>query len=529
MKFIKNLSFLLFSFSLLCTLPMQAATDKYRCMWRDDPATTMVVAWNQISGQRPVLYYDTQNKGQQLQRYTYSQTPNYATKAKGMNNQFARLQNLKPNTVYYVLIADSEGCSQQLSFKTAPDQPTERLSVIAGGDSRNYREARRNANIMVSKLRAHVVLFAGDMTGGDSSKEWQQWLNDWQLTIAKDGRMTPILAARGNHERDNTSIHALFDSPNKDVYYAFTFAGGLLRTYTLNTLLPTGGEQKEWLEQDLNAHVDVQWKLAQYHHTMFPHTREKPEHWEMYKNWAPLFHDQRVDLVVESDAHVVKMTHPIRPSKGIGSDHGFVRDDETGTVYVGEGCWGAPLRGSNDDKKWTMASGSFNQFKLIFVDQSAIEVRTVLVDKAGSAASVPMYDSFQLPTDFPLWQQPEGGVLRIANKQLLAMQAPQKEVVQASVPPAVSPIREPTPLANKKLYANASGAVNVRYELNGEGEVEMNLLNKKMQRVRRSTYLHVNGGTFVEPFQLNGIPKGTYLLILKSGGEVIEKYEIIKK
>ncbi|MEM1324392.1 MAG: metallophosphoesterase family protein [Bacteroidota bacterium] len=528
MKSAQRFSLLLFLTYIWCPFAVQAATDKYRCMWRDDPATTMVVAWNQISGQRATLYYDTQNKGKQPQRYTYSQTPNHYTEAKGMHNQFVRLQNLKPNTVYYVLIADSEGCSRQLSFKTAPDQPNERLSIIAGGDSRNFREARRNANIMVSKLRAHVVLFAGDMTGGDSSKEWQQWLNDWQLTIAKDGRMTPVLAARGNHERDNQSVAALFDSPNADIYYGMTFGGGLLRTYTLNSLIPSGGEQKKWLEKDLAAHTEVQWKLAQYHHSMFPHTREKPENWELYKNWAKLFHEQQVNLVVESDAHTVKMTHPLRPSKAIGSDHGFVRDDETGTVYVGEGCWGAPLRASNDAKKWTLASGSFNQFKLVFVDQSSIEVRTIMVDKAKKTASVPMYDPFQLPQNFPIWQEPKGGVLRIANRGNLSANRPE-ETVQASVPPATSTIRESAPLANKKLYANANGAVNVRYELHTEGEVEMSLLNSKMQRVRRATYLHVNGGIFIEPFQLNGIPKGSYLLILKFKGEVIGKYEVVKR
>ena len=35
------------------------------------------------------------------------------------------------------------------------------------------------------------------MTGGDSNREWKEWLDDWQLTIGQDGRMTPIVPARG--------------------------------------------------------------------------------------------------------------------------------------------------------------------------------------------------------------------------------------------------------------------------------------------------------------------------------------------
>ncbi|MEL6719538.1 MAG: hypothetical protein AAFP82_12550, partial [Bacteroidota bacterium] len=52
-----------FVLSFLYANLISAATDKYRCMWRDDPSSTMVVGWNQISGERTVLYYDTQNRG----------------------------------------------------------------------------------------------------------------------------------------------------------------------------------------------------------------------------------------------------------------------------------------------------------------------------------------------------------------------------------------------------------------------------------------------------------------------------------
>ena len=62
-----------------------------------------------------------------------------------------------------------------MSFKTAPDNPYERLSIIAGGDSRNHRKARCKANFLVSKLRPHAVMFGGDMTGGDIERQWKVW------------------------------------------------------------------------------------------------------------------------------------------------------------------------------------------------------------------------------------------------------------------------------------------------------------------------------------------------------------------
>jgi hypothetical protein len=46
---------------------------------------------------------------------------------------------------------------------------------------------------------------------------------------------------------------------------------------------------------------------------------------------------------------------PVKPT-----DMSFgVRDDATGTVFVGEGCWGAPLRTASDTKAYTRDAGSF--------------------------------------------------------------------------------------------------------------------------------------------------------------------------
>ena len=81
---------------------------------------------------------------------------------------------------------------------------------------------------------------------------------------------------------------------------------------------------------------------------MRPHYASKSEGDDEYLNWAQLFYDHAVDLVIECDSHIVKRTHPVRPSTATGSDEGFIQDDVAGTVYIGEGCWGAPLRSADD-------------------------------------------------------------------------------------------------------------------------------------------------------------------------------------
>ncbi|MFK8104233.1 MAG: fibronectin type III domain-containing protein [Saprospiraceae bacterium] len=394
----------------------RALSTKYRCTWQDDPATSMVIGWHQQRGSQPVVYFDLVDWGSDRQNYAYQQSPDRVVQYRGMNNHFVRLKNLTPNTIYYFIIVDSEGSSKRMSFKTAPDLPSERLSIIAGGDSRNHRTARRAANLMVSKLRPHFVLFGGDMTGGDNTAQWRSWFDDWQNTIGSDGRLTPIIVARGNHEYSNETLINLFDIRSRGVYYALNFGGNLLRVYTLNSLIASGGDQKKWLAADLANYQDQIWKITQYHYPIRPHTRNKRERNGQLRHWASLFYDHQVNLSVESDAHVVKTTYPIRPSRAPGSDEGFIRDDERGTVFVGEGCWGAPIRRNNDDKKWTRNSGSFNQFKWIFVSEYGVEVRTIKTDNALQIKEVDPYDIFTAPSNLQIWQPSNGPVIEIPRR-----------------------------------------------------------------------------------------------------------------
>lgn len=385
-------------------------------MWRDDPATTMVIGWDQKSGQYPVLHYGDMDGGKDPAQYAFQQEPDRTIRSKGMNNNFVRLENLRSNTVYYFIVADSDGCSERYSFKTAPDSSYERLSIVAGGDSRNYRKARRNANKLVAKLNPDCVMFGGDMTGGDTAKEWLEWFDDWKHTVRTDGRMIPIIVARGNHEYSNTTLFELFDTPNDKLYYALNLGGDLLRVYTLNSLISSGGDQRDWLSKDLEQHGHMAWRFAQYHYAIRPHTRAKREQNGQLKNWASLFYDFGVKLVMESDAHVVKLTHPLRPSRETGSDEGFVRDDLNGTTYIGEGCWGAPLRRNNDDKSWTKASGSFNQFKLVFVDMNGVEVRTIKTDNADEVSEGNPDNRFELPAGLDVWNPNDESVLYLEKR-----------------------------------------------------------------------------------------------------------------
>ncbi|CAM1361731.1 fibronectin type III domain-containing protein [Tenacibaculum xiamenense] len=410
---------------LLVTFATYSSNDKYRLIITDNPSTTIMIGWNQISGTSPTVYYGTTDFGTTWSSYPNSKTVDRSVSYKGMKNTFAKLTGLTPNTNYYFVIRDSQGTSSRFWFKTAPSN-NQKMSFIAGGDSRNNRTPRRNANTLVSKLKPTAVFFGGDMTNGDSSSEWQNWFNDWQNTIATDGRMFPIIPARGNHEGSNNSVYHLFNVPSTSIYYDITFGSNLYTIFTLNSEISAGGSQRSWLSGKLSTNNSI-WKSAQYHKPMRPHVSSKSEGNDEYSNWAQLFYNNGVNLVFESDSHTVKSTWPMKPcSGGAGCDEGFIRDNTNGTVYVGEGCWGAPLRSSNDAKGWTRNSGTFNQFKWIFVDTNKIEVRTVKVDNANSVGSVSNSNPFTIPSGLNVWNPSNGSVITILNNNIVDNQAPTK-------------------------------------------------------------------------------------------------------
>ena len=426
--------------------PAAPTTARYRLVWNDDPTTTITVVWDQLRGDNPVVHYGRKDYNKKWEKYPNSQKPTRTTPGyRGMNTHFTKLTDLKPDQVYYFIIKDSEGIGERFWFRTASARP-QPFTFIAGGDTKSSGtalEAGRASNKMVAKLRPLFVIFNGDFTSGDgtNAERWQLWLDDWmQMTTTNDGRMIPIVPVHGNHENgDKTVLHNLFDVPyqnnvEENIYYSLTFGGNLFHVIALNSEVEEGGDQRAWLENDLKRHQDFTFKVACYHKPFRPHTVRKSENIYQYEQWAPLFLKYRLSIGLGADSHMSSITYPIRPSEEEGSFEGFIRDDETGTIYVGEGSWGAAPRDNNDDKPWTLRSGSFNQIKWFHVfpttdDKPAhIEIHTIITATFDEDENITTYGDdvvplteknlFEIPNNLNFFSpEPHGAVVTFPFKE----------------------------------------------------------------------------------------------------------------
>jgi hypothetical protein len=452
--YIKNvlLSFVLFSISVLTF----ANTKFFRASYRDDPATTIVIGWcDNGTSTNAKIYYGTSDLGTNYVSYPFNHGIDRTQSHVGQTHRFARLTGLAPNTIYYFVIHDDQGNSARMSFKTMPDNPNTPIMFISGGDTRTgaftefeytqCRTRRQDGNKLVAKIRPDFVAFSGDyifsediITG--TTTLWSDWLTDWQLSIGPEGRLFPILPTYGNHEL-TADVNNIFDTPNTLMYYALNF-GNLLRFYTIGSDLACGTAQLNWLTNDLQLYTNTAnapyWKSVQYHIPLVPHGQYSPST-DMISCWTPLFQQYKITLSMDGHSHVQKVTFPLVPSSGAGSDNGFVRDDVNGTVYIGEGCWGAPLRdvytyyNANQAYNWTRAQGKFAGFNVVYVSKQKMEIRTVKFLNVSSVGQVSASAAVgTLPTGLSLWDMNGSTVVTIMNTNPLSNDAALNSLATAS-------------------------------------------------------------------------------------------------
>jgi hypothetical protein len=427
-EFTMKLSTIIGVFATLLFSYQSVAQIKWiRATYRDDPSTSISIGWSGATG---TMYYDTIDHGSNYTAYSYSKVVDRTTTHKGNSHHFVRLSNLQPSTVYYFTVLSSGTASTRYHFKTLSDNSNQSLSFISGGDSRKdlsflgigdppcwgngCRQTRQDLNSIISKIRPDFIAFTGDYIRNydiifvvDSEDDWRDWFDDWDYTIAPDGRITPMIHALGNHE-DAVDLDLMFDVSNTDIYYATNFGGNLFRLYTLNseTDACTDIIQKNWLINDLQQNSTPSntpyWKIVQYHQPMIPHANYTART-DLIDCWAANFENYGVRLACESHTHVLKTTYPLKYDASASSSYnGLVRDDSSGAVFIGDGSWGAPPRTAyapiaNVTQDVEQTAGYFH----ININRSRIQIKSV-VPYPDSMQNVPTLTDNDLGTDLPL-------------------------------------------------------------------------------------------------------------------------------
>ena len=356
--------------------PMLGKTPvQWRVTWTGDASTEATISWSTAEeSKRNTVHYGTSDQDLNVRFYRYhlnSKNSGQYTKDKDESEiksayyHHVVLKNLRPNTKYYFVL-DSDGeLSKRLYFKTAPKSGLD-FSLLVGGDSRSGHLARCRMNLFMAdqfKKSPHIL---GLIHGGDyiaTGRKWQQWrlwLSHNELTTLKDGRVLPIIPARGNHD-GGILYNEVFNIPTEAIEKKIRAGSKSKRVLqpldchlvrlgrdasiiTLNTNR-SAAEQVEWLEAQLKSlRLKTKWLLTQYHRPFFPAVKTPSA---CAKTFVPLFEKYSVDLACESDGHCIKRTVPIRNEQA----------DPTGVTYIGEGGLGVGQY-KPDPERWYLVKDS---------------------------------------------------------------------------------------------------------------------------------------------------------------------------
>lgn len=350
----------------------------WRVVWHENPANEAFIGWS--TAEKPVagaVYYDDVPRGGKVDEYRHKQSAIVSkyTSKEALYCSTVELRKLKADTTYWFVMASDEKASREFHFKTAPEGDAP-FKLLYGGDSRSNRDSRREMNRRLRALLSDepeilALAHGGDyVADGDKLEQWTEWMSDHELTVTAQGRMLPLIPARGNHEAGSALFDEVFHNPGgKGLNYYATRIGSRFLLVNLNTEISAGGDQAEFLERVLKGHSTVRWQIANYHRPAYPAVK-KPG--SALKYWVPLFEKYDLDVALESDGHTYKRTCAIRDGK----------PDATGVTYIGEGGLGVKQR-TPDAERWYFKggkAGSSHHVQRLTVKADSLVIDTIAHD-----------------------------------------------------------------------------------------------------------------------------------------------------
>jgi serine protease len=405
---------------IMASYTVSANIDYHRLVWDADPAHQAVIGFSQSNSSEiaTVKYGYSTDESTWIQK-SVSNSQNFD--GTNFTSSFVRLTGLTENSAVYYRVCEGNSCGERLWFKTAATDNSA-FVMLAGGDTRTGWSTRKLGHQLLAKIRPLFIMHGGDFTSANNASQMKEFFKDWQLTFSNDNingiaykRIYPLVPTHGNHENgDYKTLCRVFGvdynadgvCSSDDTYGAFNISP-LLRIYTLNSEYQRSGwstqaaAQANWLTRDLGDNSsNVSWRFAQYHKPFYPHISSKDENPALFAWWANEFYNNAMNLVFESDTHLAKITHAVIP---VGDT--FQVTTSGGTVYAGEGSWGAPVRSTNKSYPWTIDAQSIQQFKIITVSNDAVEIRTAQFDPGASTISAQQRanNATVLPTGVNWW------------------------------------------------------------------------------------------------------------------------------
>ncbi len=301
------------------------------------------------------------------------------------------LCTLEPSTTYYYQVGGEGAWSEVYSFTTAPEYLSdEPFTFAATGDSRSTTQAIWGQTLdAIETHGADMLVFTGDAVDtGTLQFQWDAW---WSQGSATDTTFRlaslPMLYAHGNHDLVGDAMWAMMAYPFDEQSYYVRYGNTLFITLDDSGTFRTGkqieGEIRDFLEEALEAHPDVTWRIVSHHKPIYSASTNHGSTLELQENWMPLYEEYGVDLVLNGHDHNYERSCRVRAGR-------CQSGNAPGTTYMVAAGIGAPLYNNGTDW-WTETSFKVPSYVIFEVYPDRIE--GVSYDPTTGA----QIDSFTIP------------------------------------------------------------------------------------------------------------------------------------
>jgi hypothetical protein len=293
-----------------------------------------------------------------------------------------RLGGLLPGTEYSYRITFGGGTSDPRTFTTAvPDGSPFRFASY-GDNKDGPMNHERVANAILAVNPAFVIHNGDLVNTGYVAKQWDLLFFGPARRLMHSVPLYPVL---GNHEYHARLYFDSFSLPGNERWYSFDFGNSHFVVLDSDVdELTEGGEQLEWLEDDLGESTAA-WKFVNFHHPLFSSSRDYHSSDRLLRKNVlhPIFERHGVDMVFAGHDHNYERTRPI------GSPGGHA------VSYVVAGNGGTPMHWAAT-REWTVHSQRVFGFVTVDLDGARAHllardthgnvIDALAIDKADEAA-----------------------------------------------------------------------------------------------------------------------------------------------
>jgi acid phosphatase type 7 len=196
-----------------------------------------------------------------------------------------------------------------------------------------------------------LLLFSGDaVTFGQLQPEWEEFFAVGEPLFAQ----VPVVSVHGNHDLNSINFYAQFAMPGDEENFSFDYGHAHITVVndSPEQLADLSGSTKAFLQNDLAAHAVARWKIVKHHRPVYSASLRHGSDTTLRAEWAPVFDQAQVDLVLNGHDHDYERSRPMRGDEVQASP-------ADGTVYIVSGGAGAELYKNGTDF-WTQVSASLH-------------------------------------------------------------------------------------------------------------------------------------------------------------------------